>query len=99
MRTIVNPAIGVDDMSNKSPRRGESVWFRERYEAGKHPTGIITQVNYDEQEVVVIYVGGDVGHFQFDDLDGHRTERAGKTWWIIGPEPSPDEVAERMKAK
>lgn len=84
-------------MREENPRKGEHLWSRARYDEHKIPNGVITRIDYDGEECVVVYAGGDVGFFTFDELAGNEKELAGQKWWIIGDEPSPAEVEERMK--
>ncbi len=84
-------------MRERNPRRGEHIWVRARYDERKQPNGTIIKVDYDGEECVVAYEGGDKDFISFDTLYGNAKEKVGKKWWILGDEPTPDEVLERIK--
>lgn len=82
----------------RAPRKGDHVFSRRRWDEKKQPNGTIVMANFSEGEYYVRFHGEKgAEEFLLDELTGNKEEIAGKTWWIIGFRPTPDEVAERMK--
>lgn len=75
------------------PRVGEAVWDGARRQPGMQPNGTIIRIDYEwyphtytvRFEASEKFPSGEIGEFDFDDMEGNYTSKFGGVW-LLNPE-------------
>lgn len=70
-------------MSEPDYQRGQPVWDIARHKRGLQPNGIITDIDWHEEEITVSFHDCDDWElYSFDDFLGMYTSKFGGGWWL-----------------